>query len=418
LSAARTEESVRHEVGNIATLDGMRGIAVLWVILFHFHVLRPDDPWVKACKSTPLEAWVGNGYLGVDLFFVISGFLLALPWFVHAHAGRGAPSMRAFYARRFWRIAPAYYVQLALLFAVVLPILRGPTYWRSDLWVYVYNAFAHLTFMHNTTPLTSGSMAANGALWTLGVEAWFYALLPLVMPLFVRWPRAMAVVSLAVAQAWRLATRDDLAWLVGAEMALGQIWSWPEDVVRYLLLHQLPSYFGHFGLGIALGAAWLRSRAAPAAKMWLLDVAAVASLVLLDWVLAIDGNLAGSLTWSLPAIALAMLLYWAAARRGWPERFLARGPLAFVGRISYSAYLYHLPVLLVANAAVLGNNRSVVIFPVYVAIVLAVSWISWRLVERPFLHGLAAWWRGLVARARSHGERGDDGEDLQHRHAP
>ena len=414
----RRNESVRAEVGNIATLDGMRGIAVLWVILFHFHVLRPDDPWVKACKATPLEAWIGNGYLGVDLFFVISGFLLALPWFVHAQAGRGAPSMRAFYVRRFWRIAPAYYVQLVFLFLVVLPVLRGPAYWRGDLWVYVFNAGMHATFMHNTTPLTSGSMAANGALWTLGVEAWFYALLPIVMPLFVRWPRAMALVSLALAQAWRIGTRDDLAWLVDAEMALGRTWSWPEEVVRYLLLHQLPSYFGHFGLGIALGAAWLKSRAQPLRRPWLLDAMALAGLVLLEWVLAIDGNVAGSLTWALPAISLAAILYWGAARRGWTERFLARGPLAFAGRISYSAYLYHLPLLLVINPLA-GTTGPAAVFPAYLVAVTAISWMSWRFVEKPLLHGLGEWWWwGLPLRARPDRERRPDGEDLQRGHTP
>ena len=414
----RGDESVRAEVGNIATLDGMRGIAVLWVILFHFYVLRPGDAWVMACKSSFLAPWVGNGYLGVDLFFVISGFLLALPWFVHARAGRGAPSMRAFYVRRFWRIAPAYYAQLVLLFLIVIPILRGPDYWRTDLWVYVFNAGMHATFMHNTTPLTSGSMAANGALWTLGVEAWFYVLLPVVMPLFVRRPRTMAVVSIALAQAWRIATRDDLAWLVDAEMALGRTWSWPEEVVRYLLLHQLPSYLGHFGIGIALGAAWLGVRAKPMRRPWLLDIAALAAVALLEWVLAIDGDIAGSLTWALPTIALAAILYWGAARGGWTQRFLARGPIAFMGRISYSAYLYHLPLLLVMNKFV-GTAGPAVILPAYLTLVIAVSWLSWRLVETPLLHGLGQWWWwGLPLRARADRERRPDGEDLQERHAP
>jgi peptidoglycan/LPS O-acetylase OafA/YrhL len=100
---------------------------VAWVIAFHVYALRRTvgDPWVASMASSPLEPVVGAGYLGVDLFFLISGFLLALPWFLHAGEGRAAPSARAFYARRVRRIVPAYYVQLVFLFAVVLPLLAA-----------------------------------------------------------------------------------------------------------------------------------------------------------------------------------------------------------------------------------------------------------------------------------------------------
>ncbi|HEY4997605.1 MAG TPA: acyltransferase family protein, partial [Usitatibacter sp.] len=113
--------SVRAEAGSIPGLDGLRGVAVLWVIFFHAYVLRPEsgDPWMDLVARSPfVEPVVGAGYLGVDLFFLISGFLLALPWFVHAMRGTPAPSARAFYARRARRIAPAYYAQLVLLFAL------------------------------------------------------------------------------------------------------------------------------------------------------------------------------------------------------------------------------------------------------------------------------------------------------------
>ena len=130
-----TDESVRSEVGRIAPIEGLRGIAVLWVIAFHYWVLASETiRGSSRSRRSPLDALVRNGYLGVDLFFLISGFLLAMPWFVHRMRDADRPRSRASTARRFWRIAPAYYVQLAFLFLVViLPLLRGYDFWRSDI---------------------------------------------------------------------------------------------------------------------------------------------------------------------------------------------------------------------------------------------------------------------------------------------
>jgi peptidoglycan/LPS O-acetylase OafA/YrhL len=379
-----TGESVRSEVGRIGPVEGLRGIAVLWVIAFHCCVLRPDDPWVHAIGSTPASAFFNNGYLGVDLFFLISGFLLAMPWFLHADAGRTPPSMKSFYARRFWRIAPAYYVQLAFLFLLVIPLFRGIDFWRHDLWVYLYNAFAHVTFLHNTTPLSSGSMAVNGALWTLSVEAQFYLLLPLVMPLFVRRPWIAFVASIVAAELWRIGARDDLAPLVQAELAFGSIWSWPESVVRYLLTHQLPSYFAHFGMGILLGRTWLTWHERKPAAWWL-DASLVAAFALLYYALAVNGLMLGDMSWIVPLFSLAMLMAWAVMRPGrLTMNVLGRGPLAAMGRISYSAYLYHLPLLLIATDY-FARLPAASVIPIYLVVTIAVSWLSWRYVEQPFL---------------------------------
>ncbi|MBK6982996.1 MAG: acyltransferase [Betaproteobacteria bacterium] len=93
---ASTAESVRSEVGDIPAIEGLRGVAVAWVMVFHYFVLRDgkfDDAFIAFLKSwAPLEAFARNGYLGVDLFFLITGFLLTLPWFRHAEAGLRHPT--------------------------------------------------------------------------------------------------------------------------------------------------------------------------------------------------------------------------------------------------------------------------------------------------------------------------------------
>ncbi|HET7731065.1 MAG TPA: acyltransferase [Usitatibacter sp.] len=383
---------VRSEVGNIPAFDGMRGVAVLWVIGFHYVALREAaaDPWVEALRALPaLDSIVRNGYLGVDLFFLISGFLLMLPWYLHARSGQPAPAAGPFYARRFRRIAPAYYVQLAALFLVVIPLLRGADYWKRDLYVIAWNVAAHGGFVHNTSPLTSGSMGINGALWTLAVEAQYYLLLPLLAPLLVRAPLRSAAIAFAVAIAWQHAARHGLEPIVAAYQRAGAHWAWPENVIRVLLVTQLPSYLGHFALGSLLGRAWLLARERPPSPRERLSVALagwMGALVVFA-LLASRIPVWGEQTWLLTTAALGALLYAAARGDGALARvLLARGPLAFVGRISYSAYLWHLPVLLLLLHAAPGP--SALLLPAYLLAVVALSWLSWRLIERRFIRGV------------------------------
>lgn len=380
---------VRAEAGSIAPLDGLRGVAVLWVIAFHYCALRDtaSDPWVEALRAWPLaDSVLRNGYLGVDLFFLISGFLLTLPWLLRARAGEPAPAALPFYRRRLRRIVPAYYLQLLLLFVLALPLLRGFDYWQRDLYVYAWNAVAHAGFVHNTSPLTSGSMAMNGALWTLAVEAQFYLLLPLLAPLFTRASAVTTLAAFALAAAWQWGARHGFEPIVRAYMEAGAHWAWPENVIRVLLVTQLPSYLGHFALGSLLGRAWLTWREREGTPLQRVAVAAmgVAGGAVLLGLLGSRVAVWGEQTWLLTTFSLGALLLAAALATGFIARdVLGRGPLAFVGRISYSAYLYHLPVLLLMLhfwAAPAGA-----VLPVYLAAVTLVAWISWRFVERPFL---------------------------------
>jgi peptidoglycan/LPS O-acetylase OafA/YrhL len=234
---------VRDEIGFIAPIEGLRGVAVLWVVAFHYTVLRESafaaDPWITWVKGwEPANVVVHHGFLGVDLFFLITGFLLTLPWFRHGDRGLPPPSTPDFYRRRARRILPAYYVQLAFLFLVCVPLLRTPIELRSDLAFYAVNLVAHATMLHYTTPLTSASLSLNGALWTLALEAQYYLLLPLLAPLVVRAPRRTALALAAVALWWHWAGTNDLAPLVAFELAIGAPWSLPEGTIRHLHLTQ------------------------------------------------------------------------------------------------------------------------------------------------------------------------------------
>lgn len=384
-------ESVRTEVGDIPAIEGMRGIAVLLVLVFHYFVLRvdrfPDDAFIVLARSwAPLEAIVRNGYLGVDLFFVITGFLLTLPWFRHAAEGRAAPGAKAFYFRRMRRIMPAYYVQLVILFFVVIPLLL-PQIWMQSTPFVVANLGTHAVFMHYTTPLTSSSMTVNGALWTLAIEAQYYVLVPFIAPLFVRWPWRCLVAAVLIAGGWRYLANHDLDFLVRLYLKLGAKAGVTEKEVRHLIETQLPAWSLHFALGILAGRMWFLRRGAMA-KGWSARVPvaiAGACAGLLLAILMAGTAFLGSQGW----VAYPVLIAGAfAAVVSWPAAGLARvisvRPLAWVGRVSYSAYLYHLPVLLLFNAFLPGTP-AMTAFVAWTSAVLVAAGLSYRFVETPYL---------------------------------
>ncbi len=387
---ASPAESVRTEIGDIPAIEGMRGVAVAWVMVFHYFVLRDgrfDDPLIALVKSwTPLEAFVRNGYLGVDLFFLITGFLLTLPWFRHADAGLPPPDWRSFYARRARRILPAYYVQLVFLFFLVLPLLY-PRIWIHSTPFVTFNLGAHFTFLHYTSPLTSSSMTVNGALWTLAIEMQYYLLLPIIAPFFIRWPWRSLVAAFVIAAGWRWLAWNDLDGLARVYMKLGAKAGVTEKEVRHLIETQLPAWSLHFALGILAGRAWMlrRGKVIEGMLRWVpVSVFAVATVGLYA-VLRSGTSFLGQVGWLafpvLIAVALGAVVSWPSA---WLSRAAACAPIAALGRISYSAYLYHLPLLLLFNAHVPGTEGWSG-FPLWVAAVLLVAAASFRYVERPYL---------------------------------
>lgn len=385
-------ESVRSEVGYIPAIEGLRGIAVLWVVAFHYVALRSGqftDPVTEWIDASPVASiLVRNGFLGVDLFFLITGFLLTLPWFKRAFEQRRHPSAREFYIRRARRILPAYYVQLAMLFFVFLPLLK-PTLWHTSRLFVLANLGAHVLFLHYATPYSSASLGVNGALWTLAIEMQYYLLLPLIAVWFLRAPWIAAGAFLAASLVWKALALHDLQPLISIYGAMNARGNVPETALRQFLGTQLPAYLGHFALGILCGRAWLRNRTPTPGRTRaiLLGILAAGALLGLYAVLAGHAAWLGEQARALLPILMATVLWAAVSKRPpWGEKLLGFAPLTYVGRISYSMYLYHLPVLLLFNkyapAALAG-----LAFPCYFAAVVATSTASFRCIEWPFMRG-------------------------------
>jgi peptidoglycan/LPS O-acetylase OafA/YrhL len=334
-------------------VEGLRGIAVLTVVLFHAGL-----------------AGLAGGFVGVDVFFVISGFLIT-GLLLRERERTGRIAFLAFYARRARRLLPAAIVVLvATLIAaqnLVAPLDRAA--------VGLDGAAAALSIGNIRFALASGDYFANVAspspflhFWSLAVEEQFYLL----------WPALILLVARGVHARRRLVL--GLIGLVGVSFAANLVLT---DLAANWAFYSLPTRAWELGLGglaaVAVGAGITERapRGTLAVAGWAGLSAIAVATVTFDAGLAYPGVAAVA-----PALGTAVLLA-AGRRRLGPSAILSTAPLRFVGRISYSLYLIHWPVLVLAPFAFGGPlddlGRAGL---VGLAGLLAVA--SWALIETPF----------------------------------
>ncbi|WP_201364791.1 acyltransferase family protein [Dictyobacter formicarum] len=164
-----TEKQAPKKHNTIQVLDGFRAIAILLVISYHIEQKNPS--FIHKFLHPQIGAPWTFGTSGVNLFFVLSGFLLFMPYARALIFQAKWPSIRQFYLRRALRILPAYYIALAIDVVVFQPQYLQPDHWKQ-LFLFL------ILFMDSTT---TTYQQLNGPFWTLAVEWQFYMLLPLVM---------------------------------------------------------------------------------------------------------------------------------------------------------------------------------------------------------------------------------------------
>lgn len=369
----------RGERPYVAALTGMRGIAACFVFLYHYEVLHPG---IRLDQAVPvigpiLQFPLGFGFSGVDIFFVLSGFLLTLP-FAGAALGNGnGPELTRYFKRRFLRVFPAYYAQLFII------LVTGAWFvcWQAP----TFSSFvAHLLMFFNIGWEPVRPMV--GVWWTLPVEMGFYLLLPLLAP-FMRPVRWLPVLSAGI-----LLSVLYRAWAASRYGALGA------DHV-FLAASQLPGNISEFLLG-ASAALLAQNRALnqlPKPAAWILDLVFLMGLILpavwlwqvvlaagADYWLGHWSMLVAPLAIGLPLSLSVLALYWG-SRIG--TFLLANRPVYFLGLISYSLYLWHF-VILQQLQRIIGEAYSGLshwlTFPLAVSAVIAVASASYYAVERPF----------------------------------
>ena len=327
-----------------AEIDGLRAIAVLSVIFYHGH----------------LSAFSG-GYVGVDVFFVISGYLITSIILGDIEAGRF--SIRNFYERRIRRILPALYVVMAacvpLAWAFMIPI-QIRQFGNSLIAVSLF--VSNMLFWKEESyfaPLSAEKPLLHT--WSLGIEEQYYLFFPLALSLLWLIGRRPATVVLTAAGVMSLALSE---------------WAWRHAPTSNFYL--FPTRAWELLAG-SLCAIWLLRRSQPANQTWSVAglLAILAAIFTFD-----DATPVPSLYGLLPVGGTALIVLFARADT-WVGKLLASRPFVGVGLISYSAYLWHQPLFAFTRLAAQTLPSPLTMFALGLGS-LVLGYISWRFIERPF----------------------------------
>lgn len=382
----------------VPAVDGFRGYAAVAVLLFHvmYGAGRP------ALDEGLIRSVVVAGYMGVDFFFVISGFVLFLPAVTN---GGQVGNLRGYASRRAARILPAYYLVLVAVVVLHRFIAAIPADLPQNSLRGLLSFALHLTFLEHSVGLLLGipeGFALHGAVWTLTLEAMFYVALPLVAGWYFRRPFLGLAAALVVSALWKLGAVHQpysIDWLGGGD----------RDTLRLILVTQLPTYLAHFAAGMT--AAWLFARLHPRANPAMAR-AAVGVQVAMVAVVVLSMRAAGmrdlrrvgglytdaSGRWhyehwtdtTVVALAFAVLVLATALAPRWAQWPATNRVARFLGDASYGIYLWHLVVIGFALQTLdFAPDRTNSAFVRMLAVTLPVSvvagWLSFVLLERPFI---------------------------------
>lgn len=163
----------------IAEVDGLRFLAIITVIFYHVQLFFVAKTPFKFNLENNLHYLIQNGFKGVEIFFALSGFILALPFANYFLTGGKKPNLKNYYLRRLTRLEPPYFLALILFF--VLHIIKG-IYPIRDL---AYGLIQNLFYIQNFAPFESFMPIIGNITWTLEVEVQFYLIMPFLAAVFV-----------------------------------------------------------------------------------------------------------------------------------------------------------------------------------------------------------------------------------------
>jgi peptidoglycan/LPS O-acetylase OafA/YrhL len=357
------------------TIDILRGFAAISVVVFHVIELFE---WTAFPLTSPL-VWFRVGWMGVDLFFVISGFVIGLAAFsgIDKH---GTHDFRGnFCRRRLIRIVPLHYLTMLVFVVFITPTLLFDNFWN--------NIIVHLFFVHNFSVNLSGSI--NGSNWSLATEMQFYLMILLIAP-WLRVARFWHIFLLLVGIAWLW--RFGVTVLVPPDKTLGVM-------PMFVAATQLPGMLDEFAIGILL-ARFIRAERGRnvldyfnsktrAVAVWLLSVLVLYLTLEVFWP---RGDF-----WSFPLMVIffrtllgmtfGVMLFAACAVP--PAGILGKilSPFYYLGTISYGIYLWHLPVLLSLKRLTWQSPSEALPWAIGLTILFAA--VSWHFFEQPLIQKYA-----------------------------
>jgi peptidoglycan/LPS O-acetylase OafA/YrhL len=350
-----------------AALDGLRGVAILSVMLYHF-----TGGYNGANPALRLWSFIADaGWMGVDLFFALSGFLITGILYDTAQA---EDKIKNFYARRALRIFPLFY---AVLFALLLltPVLHF--HWRAEhLFYFFYLTNVAVLFAPNFQP--PSQWINLGHLWSLAVEEQFYMLWPFIV--------------------WRVRQRITLLWVILSVLIAGPLLralllaeGMNSVAMSRLLFTRADSLL--FGGGVALLVRGPLANRIPAQRILITSASLLALLLLLahgpdatsPWICTIG--------YTAIAACSASLIYLAQQGSNWVSNLFDRPLLQFFGRYSYGLYIFHgLYFVYLRHLATTFGYRirsgilaQLLIFAFGFLLSIALAWLSYHFFEAPLL---------------------------------
>jgi peptidoglycan/LPS O-acetylase OafA/YrhL len=359
------------QISRIPALDGVRGLATLLVLSSHFLFVDVYGArwWWAAAHA---------GFTGVDMFFVLSGFLITS--ILIKTKGR-ADYFREFYRRRVLRIFPLYYAVLLFSMFAILVIDRKPeNLWKGyDSLAWFFAFIPNFAIAYKNDPVHwvwQTNWAGLNHLWSLAVEEQFYLLWPLIVWLLPVRVLVPVCVGLLISGSW-------LRTLTDAQF--GTPWSLASYMLPYCRMDGLA---GGSLLALLVQGGWLRWGRVE--RSLIRDATFLGLVGILYWLVAEDSQVRGTIT----AFTFVGFVYLAMCEGSWVQRLCKLPFLRHIGMYSYGLYVFHqlffmvykwilrdpleasgLPMPLVQGLYMLGAF----------GITYALARLSWRFVEKPFL---------------------------------
>lgn len=357
----------------LAILDPIRGFAALTVLVYH---CIEHFGWKSFPAGWPL-VWFKYGWMGVDIFFVLSGLVIGLSTFSRINKGEvGWNLFRNFMRRRLARILPLYFLTL-----IAFILLVGGRPWDFDL---AKDFAAHFILIHNIFGQYHGSI--NGTNWSVGVELQFYLLFILLSTWLYR-TRAIVFVLLAIAVSW--------AWRFACFIALRN------NGDAFQMFHattQITGLLDEFAIGVLLARIirtdWFRKLTS--AQIWLKLFVLLLAIALFTYSMQIYQALSSYWNYfsmvvmfrSLLGLSFAGLIFSLITLFPRDRIHDSLIPFSYLGVISYGIYLWHLPVILLINSRLVNMQPLQATFLTLVS-TLILSVATWHLFEKPILKKFA-----------------------------
>lgn len=346
-------------------LDVMRAVAALLVLVYHVIAVTGWQAFPDVWWAVPFR----EGWMGVDMFLVISGFVITLSaardFQTNPHDFR-----LGFMARRIWRVAPLYVCTSLVFLFFVQPHLL--TVGAKHL---ALQGVTHALFVHNLHHSTHG--AINGPTWSIGLEMQFYVLVIVCIPWLLR-QRPWSVVLGCLLVSWSYRYFTTLVWPPGST----------PPIIQMIYATQLPGTLDNFVMGVVLalvkihspGHRWIAQNVRVCAA-WLVVALVVSALW---WVVFWPKKY----YWTYPD----MIVFWrtllAAASGAWLAVFITcprqthwvTAPFRYLGRISYGIYLWHMPIILALKNVMVTDQYLLLVW--VLTATLLMSALSWHAFEQ------------------------------------